>query len=366
MKASVQTILVVEDEKSMRALLRTLFEEEGYAIEEAVDGIDALNKVRERFFDLILLDLKMPKMDGMEALREIKKINPGIPVLMMTAYATIRSAVEAMKLGAYDYITKPFNNEEIRAVVRSILEYRRFSEKGSEPEGGKYLFNAVVGRSNKVHEVFQILRRVSPTNATVLIFGESGTGKELIAQAIHHNSLRAGGPFLAVNCASLPESLLESELFGHEKGAFTNAYTSKEGRFELSDKGTIFLDEIGDLSLTTQAKLLRVIQEKEFERVGGTRTIKVDVRIISATNKDLAKEVEGKKFREDLFYRLNVIAITLPPLRERKEDIREFVEYFLKKFNAENKKQVEEISPRALDLLMRYHWPGNIRELENA
>ena len=365
----VQTILVVDDEKNMRTLLRALFSDEGYRVEEAADGIEAVEKVTERFFDLILLDMKMPRMDGVDTLRELKKISQGITVLMMTAYATVQTAVESMKLGAYDYITKPFDMEELKSTVKNILEHQKFAGEKREYQQeleGQYRLDRIVGSSDSMKEIFRTLSLVSPTNATVLIHGESGTGKELIARAIHKNSLRTGKSFITVNCAALPETLLESELFGHEKGAFTSALSRKEGRFELANGGTIFLDEIGDLNLTTQAKLLRAIQEKEFERVGGMRTIKVDVRILAATNRDLAKEVEEKRFREDLFYRLNVVTIELPPLRKRKEDIPLLAEHFLKKYNKENKRRIEGFSPLSMDLLTRYRWPGNIRELENA
>ena len=366
----VQTILVVDDEKNMRTLLRALFSDEGYRVEEAENGIEAVEKVRERFFDLILLDMKMPRMGGIDTLREIKKISQGITILMMTAYATVQTAVESMKLGAYDYIIKPFNTDELKGTVKNILNHQRFLEGEREYQGEefelKYHLGEIIGNSDTMKKIFKTLSLVSPTNATILIYGESGTGKELIARAIHKNSLRAGKSFITVNCAALPEALLESELFGHEKGAFTSALSRREGRFELANGGTIFLDEIGDLSLTTQAKLLRAIQEKEFERVGGMRTIKVDVRILAATNKNLAKEVEEKTFREDLFYRLNVVAIELPPLRERKDDIPLLAEYFLKKYSKENNRKIEGFSPLSMDLLTRYSWPGNIRELENA
>jgi two-component system response regulator HydG len=366
----VQTILVVDDEKNMRTLLRALFTDEGYEVEEAINGVVGVEKARERFFDLILLDLKMPRMDGIETLREVKKISQGITVLMMTAYATVETAVEAMKLGAYDYIIKPFNTDELKQTVNSILDHQRFIEEKRKYQEEKledeYRFDRIVGTSETMKEIFKTLSLVSPTNATILIHGESGTGKELIARAIHENSLRADRSFITVNCAALPEALLESELFGHEKGAFTSALSRREGRFELANRGTIFLDEIGDLTLTTQAKLLRAIQEKEFERVGGMKTIKVDVRILAATNRNLKKEVGEKRFREDLFYRLNVVAIELPPLRKRKEDIPLLADYFLKKYSKENKREIEGFSPLSLDLLTRYSWPGNIRELENA
>jgi two-component system response regulator HydG len=366
----VQKILVVDDEKNMRILLRALFTDEGYEIEEAIDGLVAVEKVKEKFFDLVLLDIKMPRMDGIGTLREIKKISQGITVLMMTAFATVETAVEAMKLGAYDYIIKPINTDELKQMVNSILDHQRFIEEKKkykeEKREDEYRFNRIVGTSEAMKEIFKTLSLVSPTNATILIHGESGTGKELIARAIHENSLRTNKSFITLNCAALPEALLESELFGHEKGAFTSALSRREGRFELANGGTIFLDEIGDLTLTTQAKLLRAIQEKEFERVGGMKTIKVDVRILAATNRNLKEEVEEKRFREDLFYRLNVVAIELPPLRERKEDIPLLGKYFLEKYTKENNRKIEGFAPLSMDLLTRYRWPGNIRELENA
>jgi two-component system response regulator HydG len=364
-----QMILVVDDEKNMRTLLCALFSDEGYDTDEAANGVEAIEKVKKRFYDLILLDMKMPKMDGVTALKEIKKISHGIPIVMMTAYATVLTAVESMKLGAYDYITKPFNTDELKTTARDILEYQKFLAEKREDRGDAvdhYHFEGIIGISSTIKDIINILSLVSPTNATILIQGESGTGKELIARAVHRNSLRAEKVLIIVNCAALPEGLVETELFGHEKGAFTSAVAKKEGKFELAHGGTIFLDEIGDLNLTTQAKLLRAIQEKEFERVGGTKTIKVDVRIIAATNKDLVAEVEAKRFREDLFYRLNVVAIQLPALRERKEDIPLLAAFFIKKYNQENSRNVEGLSPLSLDIMTRYNWPGNIRELENV
>jgi len=368
-KKKKQIILVVDDEKNMRTLLGALFNDAGYETEEAANGVEAIEKVKKRFYDLILLDMKMPKMDGVTALKEIKKISHGIPVVMMTAYATVQTAVECMKLGAYDYVTKPFNTDEIKTTARDILEYQKFLAEKRDDHGDAadtYFFDGIIGMSSKIRDIINILSLVSSTNATILIQGESGTGKELIARAVHRNSLRAEKDLIIVNCAALPEGLVETELFGHEKGAFTSAVAKKEGKFELANGSTIFLDEIGDLNLTTQAKLLRAIQEKEFERVGGTKTLKVDVRIIAATNKDLVMEVEAKRFREDLFHRLNVVAIQLPALRERKEDIPPLCDFFIQRYNKENYRNVEGLSPLSLDMMTRYNWPGNIRELENV
>lgn len=368
-KKKKQIILVVDDEKNMRTLLCALFSDEGYDTEEVANGVEAIEKVKKRFYDLILLDMKMPKMDGVTALKKIKRISQGIPIVMMTAYATVQTAVECMKLGAYDYVTKPFNTDELKAITLDILKHQKFLAEKKEDRGDavdQYRVEGIIGINSKIRDIINILSLVSSTNATILIQGESGTGKELIARAVHRNSLRVEKDLIIVNCAALPEGLVETELFGHEKGAFTSAVAKKEGKFELANGGTIFLDEIGDLNLTTQAKLLRAIQEKEFERVGGTKTIKVDVRIIAATNKDLVAEVEAKRFREDLFHRLNVVAIQLPALRERKEDIPLLADFFIKKYNQENYRNIKGLSPLSLDVMTRYNWPGNIRELENV
>lgn len=362
-------ILVVDDEESHRIMLRAVLQEEGYQVAEAADGPDAIRAVEQEPFDLILLDIRMTTMDGIETLTEIRKVSPFVPVLMMTAYASVKTAVEALKAGAFEYLTKPLDIEELKILMEKALEHYHLREENlalRERLGDRFDFSKIIGKSGKMKEVFDLLAQVAPTDATVLILGESGTGKELVANAIHHNSPRANQPFIKVACAALPETLLESELFGHEKGAFTGAIARKEGRFQLAHRGAIFLDEVGEMSATTQAKILRVLQEKEFEPLGSTRVAKVDVRVIAATNKHLEKEVREGRFREDLFYRLNVVPVSLPPLRERKEDIPALASHFLSIYREKNKKELREISGKALDLLVRYDWPGNIRELENC
>jgi len=308
-------------------------------------------------------------MDGIEALTEIRKKSPLVPVLIMTAYASVKTAVEALKAGAFEYLTKPLDIDELKILIEKALELYHLRAENialKERLGDRFDFSKIIGRSRKMKEVFDTLSLVAPTDATVLILGESGTGKELVANSIHHNSPRASQPFIKVSCAALPETLLEGELFGHEKGAFTGAIARREGRFQLAHRGTIFLDEVGEMSVTTQTKLLRVLQEKEFEPLGSTRTVKVDVRVIAASNKDLEREVKEARFREDLFYRLNVVPISLPPLRERKEDIPALATHFFAIYRDKNRKELKDISGKAMDLLMRYDWPGNIRELENC
>ena len=362
-------ILVVDDEESIRIMLRAVLEEEGYEIIEAADGPEAVKAVEQDPLDLILLDIRMTTMDGIETLTEIRKISPFVPVLMMTAYATVKTAVEALKAGAFEYLAKPLDIEELKILVQKALEYYRLREENltlKERLGSRFDFSRIIGKGRKMKELFDFLAQVAPSEATVLILGESGTGKELVANAIHHNSPRTQQPFVKVACAALPETLLESELFGHEKGAFTGAIARREGRFQAAHRGTIFLDEVGEMSPAIQTKLLRVLQEREFEPVGSSRTAKVDVRVIAATNKDLGKEIKEGRFREDLFYRLNVIPIHLPPVRERKEDIPALANHFLSLYREKNKKEIKEISPKALDLLIRHDWPGNIRELENC
>lgn len=362
-------ILVVDDERIMRDSLSDWLLEEGYEVVAVEDGARALEKVRAERWDALLVDLKMPEMDGIEVLEEVKKINQEIPVIIMTAYATVDSAVRAMKQGAYDYIVKPFNPEEIGLAIRKIVAYQDLLKENlylrHELEK-KYEFMDIIGKGHKMQEVLALVKTVAKSNSTILIEGESGTGKELVARAIHNSSLRSEGPFVAVSCAALPESLLESELFGHEKGAFTGAVARKKGRFELANTGTLFLDEIGDISPKTQVGLLRVLEEKKFTRVGGTEVFQTDVRIISATNKDLKAMVAEEKFREDLYYRINVVSILLPPLRAKKEDIPLLVQHFLKKYCIENKKEIDGLSSEASRLLMKYDWPGNVRELENV
>jgi two-component system response regulator HydG len=311
----------------------------------------------------------MPGMDGIEALMEIRKISPYVPVLMMTAYASVKTAVDALKAGAFEYLIKPLDIDELKILIDKALEHYHLREENlalKERLGDRFDFSKMIGKSRKMVELFDLLAQVAPTDATVLILGESGTGKELVANALHHNSPRASQPFIKVSCAALPETLLESELFGHERGAFTGAVARREGRFWSAHRGSIFLDEVGEMSTTTQTKLLRVLQEKEFEPLGSTRTMKVDARVIAATHKDLEKEVREGRFREDLFYRLNVVPVSIPPLRERKEDLPSLAVHFLSLYGEKNRKELKEISPKALDLLIRYDWPGNIRELENC
>ncbi len=362
-------ILIVDDEKNYLTMLRVLFSEEGYEVFTALSADEALKILEENEIDIILTDVKMPRLSGMEFLERIKLINPIIPVILMTAYGTIEMAVSAMKKGAFDYITKPFKNEDLLRIVYQGLALYRLKKENlllKSQLGAQYSFGNIVGKSKAMKEVFDLVRRVAPTKATVLITGESGTGKELVAKAIHYNSPRKDGPFVSVSCSALSPSLLESELFGHEKGAFTGAISSRKGRFELADKGTLFLDEIGDIPLDIQVKLLRVIQEKNFERVGGNKNIAVDVRIIAATNRDLKKAIKEGSFRDDLYFRLNVVHINLPPLRKRKEDIPLLVNTFLERFKKEVGRPELSISPEALHKLYNYDWPGNVRELENV
>jgi two-component system response regulator HydG len=363
------TILVVDDETSQRELLEMVLSEEGYSVETASNGEEAVKKISDRFYNLVVMDLKMPGMGGLQALKEIKQISPTVQVLIITAYASVDSAVDAMRSGALNYLTKPVDLEELKIQVEKTMEFSDLIAENvalrAQVEGG-FQASEIIGESLKLVEIFETLKMVAPTDATVLILGESGTGKELIADAIHLNSPRAKGPMVKVNCAALPETLLESELFGHEKGSFTGATSRREGRFKLADGGSLFLDEIAEMSLLLQAKLLRVIQTKTFERVGGTESIEVDVRLIVATNRDLEAEVQEGRFREDLYYRLNVIPVTLPALRERREDIPLLADHFLKKIAERNRKNIRGFSPQAVDMLMRSRWKGNIRELENV
>ncbi len=361
-------ILIAEDEPGLRLALRANLKAH-YDVYEAEDGVQAVEAVRQQFFDIVLMDIRMPGLDGLDALAQIKKISPGILIFMMTAYQSVETARTALQRGASDYIVKPVDMEELKANIDRLLEYRSMQRENillKERLGEQFAESSIIARSAEMREILDSIALIAPTDATVLILGESGTGKELVANLIHERSLRASQPLVKLNCAALTETLLESELFGHERGAFTGAIARKEGRFELADGGSLFLDEIMEMSSVTQAKLLRVLQEQEFERVGGTQTIHVDVRIIAATNKNLGEEVEAGHFREDLYYRLNVVPIQLPPLRERREDIPVLAEHFLKHYAAKNHRAVRQILPEALDLLMRYNWPGNIRELENA
>jgi len=367
----METILIVDDEKNYLTILSALLEDEGFEVLTAPGGHEALEIHKSSDLDLILTDMKMPKMDGIELLENIKEIDPDLPVIMMTAHGTVDKAVEAMQKGAYTYILKPFDNERLIIYVKkaiTIYQVVKENRRLRDAVESQYRFGNIIGKSKKMRDIFDTIRKVAPSNATVLIEGDSGTGKELVARSIHFNSTRREKPFVAVNCSALAEGLLESELFGHEKGAFTGAVATKKGRFELADGGTLFLDEIGELSQNLQVKLLRVLQEKVFERVGGVRTISVDIRIIVATNKDLQQEMLNGRFREDLYYRLNVVHLVLPPLKERQEDIRLLVNHFIKKYASERQSAapVTGVDQEVDRLFYDYHWPGNIRELENV
>ena len=366
----METILVVDDEKNYLLVLSAVLEDEGYEVLTAPGGYEALEIQKSSDLDLILSDMKMPAMDGIELLENIKALDPDLPVIMMTAHGTIDKAVEAMQKGAYSYILKPFDNERLTIYVKkavSMFQVVKENRRLRETVESQYRFGNFIGKSKPIRDVFEMIRKVAPANATVLIEGESGTGKELVAKSIHFNSPRRNKPFIAVNCSALAESLLESELFGHEKGAFTGAAARKKGRFELADSGTLFLDEIGELSQNLQVKLLRVLQEKTFELVGGTRPVTADIRIIAATNKILKEEMISGRFREDLFYRLNVVRIVLPPLKQRKEDIRLLVDHFIEKYASERKVDVpvKGVDQEVDRLFFDYSWPGNVRELEN-
>lgn len=368
MPAEKPSILVVEDEAKMRRLLELQLGEKGFRAQTVADAEAALRLISGDKFDLAVTDFKLPGMSGLDFLQAVKRIDANLPVIIMTAYGSVESAVEAMKHGASDYVLKPFSLAELVLVIRKELAAHRLLEENRslrEALGQRYQYKNIVAESKQMQSVLALVERVAPTNATVLIGGESGVGKDLVARAIHEHSNRASGPFLKINSTAIPENLLESELFGYEKGAFSGAVTSKPGKFELADRGTLFLDEIGDVPPPIQVKLLRVLQDREFERLGGTRTHKVDVRLIAATNRDLRAALEEGTFREDLYYRLNVVAIDIAPLRERKEDIPGLAGFFLKKFAHETANPVQSITPQALRLLMDYHWPGNVRELEN-
>lgn len=362
-------LLIVDDERHIREGLKRALEADGYDVELASDGQEALEKLEINDIDLIITDLKMPRISGEELMKIAMEKYPYIPVIILTGHGTIENAVEAMKNGAYDFLTKPLNIDKLSLIVKRALENSSLKRQNRELLNQlkkKYSFENIIGKSTAMKKVFETIELVAPSRANVLIYGESGTGKEMIADAIHHNSPRRDKPYVKVHCAAIPETLLESELFGHEKGAFTGAVSRKRGRFELAHTGTIFLDEIGEISQQMQVKLLRVIQDREFVRVGGELPIKVDVRIISATNKNLKEEVERGNFREDLYYRLNVVSIFVPPLRERKDDIPLMVHKFIEEFAKENNKQIDGITNGALQALMAYHWPGNVRELRNV
>lgn len=367
-------LLIVDDEANMRFVLEEIFREDGYEVRTATTGGEAIAQVQRWRPDAAILDLRLPDMTGIDVLKKMSETARDTIVVVVTAYSSVETAIEAMKLGAYDYITKPFKIEKLKMLLANGVAGRKASGLDARVAVGSGLgacdapsaFHGVIGSNEEVNRIFSMISRIAPTNATVLLYGESGTGKELLADYIHATSLRAGKPLVKVNCAAIPETLLESELFGHEKGAFTSAVSKRIGRFEQADGGTIFLDEIGEMSLAMQAKLLRVIQEREFTRVGGTETIKVDVRIVAATNKDLRQAIANHTFREDLYYRLSVVPIYLPPLRERRDDIPELAMSFLEKYSLRNGKDVRGISSEAMQALLDYPWPGNIRELENT
>lgn len=368
---AAKTVLVADDEPNIRRVLEAVFHKDGFTVLTAENGKRAVETASTTPIDLLVTDLIMPDMTGVEVLRAVKQIQPNCAALVITAYGTIKTAVEAIRLGAFNYITKPFDVDEVRQLVRKALEHQKEQQthlqlKPLKPQNATYKIDNIVGSSPKMQELFKVIERAANSRATVLIRGESGCGKELVARALHFNSSRAAKPFVAVSCAALTETLLESELFGHEKNAFTGAATQKPGRFELANQGTLFLDEVGEIPPPLQVKLLRVLQEREFERVGGTKSIQVDVRLLAATNKNLEKAVKDGEFREDLYYRLQVIQVFVPPLRERSEDIPALIEHCLRKFNRENGRDVKSISKEAIELLIRYNFPGNVRELENA
>ncbi|MBC8432740.1 MAG: sigma-54-dependent Fis family transcriptional regulator [Desulfobacterales bacterium] len=361
-------ILIVDDDSTHRKMLETVLSTDGYNIRQAEDGQAAIAAVEESFYDLILMDIRMNQIGGIEALKGIKEISPEIPIIMMTGYSSVSTAVDALKSGAYDYLTKPLDIDELKILVNNALHHHQLQQENiylKERLEDRFDFSNIIGKSSEMGKLFETIALVAPSEATVLINGESGTGKELIANAIHQNSIRKEKPMIKVNCAALPETLLESELFGHEKGAFTGALKSRQGRFKLAHKGSIFLDEIGEMAPQTQAKILRVLQEREFEPVGSSNTIRVDTRVIAATNKNLKEEIKEGHFREDLFYRINVVSISVPPLRNRREDIPLLAIFFLKRYAEKNRRLIKGFTPRAIDVLMRYEWPGNIRELEN-
>jgi len=361
-------IIVVDDEPGMREFLEIMLQKDGYAIDTAADGSEAIDKIEENLFDLAIVDIQMPVLNGIEVLKKINEKSPDTTVIMITAYASHETAIEAMKLGAYDYITKPFKIDEIKLVIKKALDKKKLERENTRLRKEletQYGFGNIIGRSPSIVKVFELIKRVAELNVNVLIAGESGTGKELVARAVHYSGSRRDNPFVPVNCGAIPEQLMESELFGYKKGAFTGAVRDKIGLFEEADKGTIFLDEIGDLPLHLQVKLLRVIEDKMIRPLGSTEPVRIDVRIIAATNKKLEEEVAAGAFREDLFYRLNVIKITLPPLRERRIDVSPLAIHFINKYSKEMGKDVRGISPKALEILENYHYPGNVRELEN-
>jgi DNA-binding NtrC family response regulator len=362
-------VLIADDEENIRFVLRQLLAAEGLAVAESPDGADAVEKIQKHRYPILIMDVRMPKLDGMAALKKIRDIAPETVIVMITAHGGDRMAMEAIQSGAYDFFTKPFDMMEVRVVVRRAMEKVRLTRRIREVEqslSAQSQFDRIIGQSAPMQSVFELLRRVIDNDVSVLITGESGTGKELIAAAIHNNSARAKEAFIKVNTVAIPEALLESELFGHERGSFTGAVSQKIGKVEAASGGTLFLDEIGDMSLPLQAKLLRVLQEREIERIGSTRTIKVDIRVICATNRDLAKAVEKGEFREDLYYRINVLPVHLPPLRKRGDDIPALIDHFIQLYNARLKRNIQRVTPAALQRFLTYAWPGNIRELENT
>jgi two-component system response regulator AtoC len=362
-------VLVVDDEQLVRESLRDWLTESGYEVFTAENGFQALEFIDRERMGVVLADLVMPGMDGIELMKRAKEIIPNIDVIIVTAYGSIATAISAMKEGAYDYIEKPFCPERLELLVQKLVEHQNLVEENislRQRLEDRHHFENIIAKSHKMQQVIEVIKTVAKSNASVLIIGDTGTGKELVARAVHSQSHRRDKPFVAVSCAALPESLLESELFGHERGAFTGAVAQRKGRFELAHRGTLFLDEIGEISANMQVHLLRVLEEKDITRVGGAEPIKVDTRLVSATNKDLKMAVKEGRFREDLYYRLNVVTIELPPLRERREDIPLLAQHFLAKFAVENQKEVSTFSPEAMDFIMNYHWPGNVRELENA
>ncbi|PKN69794.1 MAG: two-component system response regulator [Deltaproteobacteria bacterium HGW-Deltaproteobacteria-12] len=368
MKTS-QSILVVDDDVAHRLMLKKLIGSWGYEISEAEDGSVAISEVQKRAFDLILMDIRMLNVSGIEALEQIKVINPAIPVIIMTAYASVETAVNALKKGAYDYLTKPLDFDELKIAIARATEHsglKKENEYLRERLGERFDRQSIIGQSPAMVKLLDTVSQVAATEATILITGESGTGKEMIANAIHYNSQRAGAPFIKINCAALTETLLESELFGHEKGAFTGADRKREGKFRQADGGSIFLDEVSEMSPSMQVKLLRVLQEREITRVGGSEVLKINVRVIAASNKDLKKEMGKGRFREDLFYRLNVVALHVPPLHARREDIPLLAQHFLNLFAEKNHKGIKGFTPQAMEKLLKYSWPGNVRELMNA
>lgn len=369
MSAASDRILVVDDEVNMLALFKRVLQKEGYGVVTASSGEQALRCLESEWFDVVISDLKMPGLDGLELLKRAKAISPSLPVILLTAYGTIDSAVSAMKEGAFDYLTKPVNNEELRLITRKALDLHRLTREVNRLRDQVEVesdFKNIIGRSRPMRTLFRLIKRVANSNTTILIQGESGTGKELIAKAIHFHSPRRNRPFVAVDCGALPETLLESELFGHIRGSFTGAISNKKGLFEEANGGTLLLDEIGDTTLAFQSKLLRVLQEGEIRPVGSSKSARVDVRVIAATNRDLKEIVEKKTFREDLYYRLAVVPLTIPPLRQRKDDIPLLVDHFIKKYSAQSKLEPKQISPQVMRILMDYPWRGNVRELENV